>query len=374
MFNILLVDDEELALTTLRYALPWKDYGFTDIHFTTSSLDALEFLKKQHFDACFVDIRMPDMNGLELISIAQHYTPATLFVIVSGYSDFSYAQQALKYDVLDYCLKPVVPEDCIPVLEKLNKRIFSKRISNDPLYTSRLLKEEAFCQEFLSCLTSENTECNELTLLLVRTNNLIAILSQIDQLLPAQVFFLGKGEALIIWKGILDPNNLALLLKDFLQSTLLIYDTVSANTVSFQNAVKYLCVTCHSSDINVTGIQRIPSVQEEAAVYFSNILSYIDANYANHLTLQNLAHDFGINYSYLSQLFKKTIGISFTQYLTNIRLKHACELLSSTYKPIIDIAESVGFNDYHYFCNTFKNNFSMTPSQYRNVTEKEIDS
>lgn len=374
MFNILLVDDEELSLTTLQYALPWKEYGFTDIHSTTSSLDALELLKKRQFDACFVDIRMPDMNGLDLIAAAQQYTPETLFVVVSGYSDFSYAKQALQYDVLDYCLKPVVAEDCIPVLEKLTKRIFSRRLAHDPLYASRLLKEEDFCQEFLSRLLTDNAECRKLTLLLVRSDNLTTILKKASQLLPAQVIFISKNEALLIWKDFSDTNQLLFLYNDCQQSALLIHDTTPPKASSFQSSFKRLCITCQSQDATATGIQSIPSVHNETASYFSNILSYIDINYAQNLKLQDLAHMFGINYSYLSQLFKKTIDMSFAEYLTNIRLKHACELLSNSYKPIIDIAEEVGFNDYHYFCNIFKRYYSMTPSQYRNASGKENDS
>lgn len=374
MFNILLVDDEELALTTLRYALPYKEYGITDIHCTTSSLDALELLQKQRFDACFVDIRMPGMNGLDLIEAAQQYNSETVFVIVSGYSDFSYAKKALQFGVLDYCLKPIAPEDCIPVLEKLSNCIVASRLKHDPLYISKLLTEETFCKKFLSRLVLKSAECKELTLLLVRSNNLFTALKQLDTLFPAKVLFLAKDAAILIWTEFLDSVRFDFLSKDYLPDVLLIYSTTTPSIESFQSAFKILQTQYHSQGSNKVGIIKTPTVHEETSAYFSNILSFIETNYASHLTLQDIAFKFAINYSYLSQLFTKILKKSFAEYLTNIRLTHACELLSNTDTRITTIAESVGFNDYHYFCNLFKRYYSMTPMQYRNTSRKEADS
>ena len=165
MYSLLLVDDEEFALAALRHALPWEAYGFTDIYTLTSSLDAWELLTKQRIDACFIDIRMPGMSGLELLAQASRQNLETLFVVVSGYSDFSYARQAIQFGVLDYCLKPVSEEECRPVLEKLALHLPQNRLSHDPAYVSRLLAEQDFCRGFLSGLTADG--CAQLTLLLI---------------------------------------------------------------------------------------------------------------------------------------------------------------------------------------------------------------
>ena len=89
VFRVLLVDDEELMLVTMRCAIAWQKYGFTNITAVSDPQKALRLLQEEHFDAAMVDIRMPGMNGLEMIEAAQKYGVSTGFVIVSGYADFS---------------------------------------------------------------------------------------------------------------------------------------------------------------------------------------------------------------------------------------------------------------------------------------------
>src|SRR5699024_7758133 len=89
-------------------------------------------------------------------------------------------------------------------------------------------------------------------------------------------------------------------------------------------------------------------------------------HYTEKISLRHLSKEFGVNYTYLSQLFKKTTGKSFSEYLTEIRLSHACHLLKDTELKITLISERVGFNDYHYFCNVFKHEYTVSPLQYRN--------
>ena len=371
MYSLLLVDDEEFALAALRHALPWEAYGFTDIRTATSSQDAWEILITGRIDACFIDIRMPVMSGLELLARARRQNLETLFVVVSGYSDFSYAKQAIQYGVLDYCLKPVSEEECRPVLEKLARQIPLNRISPDSAFASRLLAEPDICRDFLSGLHADTSP--QLTLLLLRTPELRRVLLALDSLRPAQVLFLGEDEAFLIWINSPNEDIFISFLENWRQTALLIYGTTPPDPASFQSAFRRMRITCHSQSTAPTGIVKLPWANEETSAYLADILSYIEEHYAKRLTLQDLSSRFGVNYSYLSQLFKKMTGQTFEKHLAAIRLTHACRLLSDTYMPIADIAENVGFRDYHYFCTAFKRFCSMTPSQYRDArhsTEK----
>ena len=101
LFRVLLVDDEKLALASLKFAFPWAEYGFTEILATTNPAEALSLLQKERIDAAFVDIRMPKISGLDLLESSRKMGLPTVFIIVSGFSDFSYAHQALRNNDLD---------------------------------------------------------------------------------------------------------------------------------------------------------------------------------------------------------------------------------------------------------------------------------
>ena len=119
IFRVLLVDDEKMALVSTRHSFDWEKYGFFDVRETENPLKALEMLETQRFDAVFVDIRMPEVSGLELMERMQG--TQSEFIVLTGYSDFEYARAAIKLRAFDYCLKPVQPEESAPLLSKLKK-------------------------------------------------------------------------------------------------------------------------------------------------------------------------------------------------------------------------------------------------------------
>ena len=368
MFRVLLVDDEELALVSLRYSFPWEEYGFTDIITTTDPRYALQCLTQQQIDAAFVDIRMPEITGLELIQKARENHSAAQFVIVSGYSDFAYAKEALHLGALDYCLKPVSSDEAVFTLKKLFEQIYMQRLAQDPQLAALLLSDLSSCQDFLQKIQSDDTLSETLTLVYVRANEL-RFLSQITKQPPLFLLF-SVQEALLIWNLQLSESELSNLLAPFFSQALFITDYTKSTANAFQASIKRLRVECHNRCHTETGFIQLSNISSEMTDYFSSMLSYIDNHYAENLKLQDLSHQFGVNYTYLSQLFKKMIGKSFPEYLTGIRLSHAQRLLSDTEMKITLIAETVGFNDYHYFCNVFKNNFSMSPAQYRNAMKR----
>ncbi len=97
----------------------------------------------------------------------------------------------------------------------------------------------------------------------------------------------------------------------------------------------------------------------------NRILSYIAANYQERISLGTLSERFFISREYISRLFKKETGISFIKYLTDIRLRHASELLLLTDLSLNEIAQNVGFSDSAYLIRVFKNRYRLTPMEYR---------
>lgn len=123
MYHILIVDDEKIERRGIQFLLKQIDLDVKwDIEEAANGRDALELLKQKQFDIMFTDIKMPFMDGLQLIEEAVKLDAEMKTVIFSGYGEFEYARKALAFRVVDYMLKPVEPEE----FEKLIKRIISQ--------------------------------------------------------------------------------------------------------------------------------------------------------------------------------------------------------------------------------------------------------
>ena len=97
----------------------------------------------------------------------------------------------------------------------------------------------------------------------------------------------------------------------------------------------------------------------------SQIIQYLNANYASHIQLMDLASRFHISRNYASVLIKKYTDMTFSEYLNSLRLARARKLLSGTSQSISEVAEHAGYEDYFYFSKLFKKTFGVTPAQYR---------
>ncbi|MBR5371483.1 MAG: helix-turn-helix domain-containing protein [Oscillospiraceae bacterium] len=96
---------------------------------------------------------------------------------------------------------------------------------------------------------------------------------------------------------------------------------------------------------------------------------YIDRNYMNEdLSLRIVADTVGLSPSYLSAVFKREMKQNFSEYLTEVRIRHAKELLCCTSKLIYEVAYAVGFRDYRYFGQIFKKQTGQTPRQFQSST------
>ncbi len=122
-YTILLVDDESAVREGIRSRTPWEEYNFRVVGEAGNGIEALELVEELNPDVVLTDIRMPYLDGMELIKQIRVSHPATTLVILSGYDEFTYAQQAMHYDVIEYVLKPVSVDDLCRLLKRLGKRL-----------------------------------------------------------------------------------------------------------------------------------------------------------------------------------------------------------------------------------------------------------
>jgi two-component system response regulator YesN len=153
-----------------------------------------------------------------------------------------------------------------------------------------------------------------------------------------------------------------LLWEEFIYS----YDQLTDSFGAVQDVIAYLKAMLAGSfqQANVAGAQQIKNRSLKA------ILHYVEEHYREELTIPILSDKFNVNANYISQLFRKETGATFTQYVTGLRIEHACRLLSGTDLPINEVAEQAGYSDYFYFSRIFKRAKGTTPSSYRTLAHE----
>ncbi len=119
MLKVLLVDDEPFIVQGLSLLLDWEKEGCEIAATAQNGKEALAYLRSNKVDLIIADIKMPEMTGLELLeTIRREQVSDAYFVILSSYSDFSYAQQAIRYSCMDYVLKPVEKDVLTEIIRK----------------------------------------------------------------------------------------------------------------------------------------------------------------------------------------------------------------------------------------------------------------
>ncbi|RUT39319.1 response regulator [Paenibacillus anaericanus] len=143
MYKAIVVDDEKWIVEGIKAGVNWGKYGFEVIGQADNGLDALQLIKTLHPDLVLTDIKMPEMNGLELIKNGRVASPETLFVVLSGHAEFAYAQRALNYGTFGYCLKPFEIEEIHSMLARVAESLEEKLKASSPSFSVDMY--EAIC-------------------------------------------------------------------------------------------------------------------------------------------------------------------------------------------------------------------------------------
>jgi two-component system response regulator YesN len=139
MYKIVIVDDEEIVREGIRDNVEWAALGLEFAGEAEDGLQAYELVKKQNPDILLVDICMPHMDGLEFSRLVKDTHPDCKVIIVTGYDEFDYAQQAIRLGVDDYILKPITCAELTELLEKVVKELDLEKMQQREV---RHLKEQ----------------------------------------------------------------------------------------------------------------------------------------------------------------------------------------------------------------------------------------
>jgi len=387
MRKLLMVEDEAIVRLGLRHLVRWEEFGIRWEAEASNGREAIAILESGPIDVVVTDIRMPEMDGIELVKWIKERNLDVQIVVVSSYNDFAYVQEALRLGVADYLHKPTMTKEEIEAaLRRIVARLDqAKRAA--PL-------EDVSPPESLQALLASLPEGGEpfghrgsaaaalaaapfqdgYRLVLLRLAN-----EQADEAIRSSIRSLLNGFALRL-KGTVtaSPANgtFAWLMpagRDGEDHELDRVLTEARRSIAnlLQATLQYGASDVYRSaeELLVAYEEAAARTAETAAGYHQSVRmakEYVDRHFRSDLTLAECARHVHVSPGHLSRLFPKELGMSFSDYVTRKRLEHASVLLRSTNKKVHQISEEAGYQNPHYFSKQFKEAFGVTPREYRN--------
>lgn len=153
MYTIVVADDEEELRSAIVRRINWEEIGFSVVGEAENGIEALELVDRLEPDLLLTDIRMPFISGIELARQVREVRPATQIAFLSGYDDFTYAQQAIQYNIISYLLKPITMAELTAELVQIKRRL-------DTIFAefAQRKKESGGAEEFLLPLLMDSSQ------------------------------------------------------------------------------------------------------------------------------------------------------------------------------------------------------------------------
>lgn len=329
----------------ILHSIDWNRLSINAFEANNGST-AYDMMCKEKYDIVLLDIKMPGLSGLELIDkLRNSFTSLdTVFIILSGYAEFSFAKQAMKYGVKHYLLKPAAEEEIVSTLEKIILELKEKNISHEKLL-SLINKIASFVRD---CKLQEaKDEMKELFLILKECKVKQTCVNYCMELF------------VLIIRQCEDYQQISKYLKRCSEFDL------NTSIRDMYNLI--LQTVMEINDIN----EIVRSRKYSKSVRLS--LDYISENISNEeLTLSHISNQLFMNSDYFGKVFKKEMKENFNDYLSKLRIKKAQEIIGDNANDKIgEIAEKVGFgSNSQYFSQVFKKYTGYTPKEYKAVLVK----
>lgn len=131
MFRVVLIDDERLIVEGLRRVVKWSDYGCEVVATAEDAISGAETIRRAQPDILFTDIRMPGESGLTMLAGLRSEFPEMQVTVLTGYRDFSYAQEAIRLGVTRFLLKPSKMDEIHEALSAMTAQLKKGRQNDE---------------------------------------------------------------------------------------------------------------------------------------------------------------------------------------------------------------------------------------------------
>jgi two-component system, response regulator YesN len=369
--HILVVDDEKTIREGLRRTI---SSAFADIRVSTaaSAAEALSILVRERVHVVFLDIMMPGMNGLELLAEARGTYKGIEWIVVSAHSEFAYAQEALRLGAKDYILKPFGKEHIVKLVTELQEEWRKK--DQGTVHSGLLEQNLNYLREAVFRRWIQGLDIGRFDLSSIRDEylrfHLLAVTLESNPELSLRNFIVEN-----VMTEYIQQNGKGFIInmdEDFLVGVVALIDDVEA--AAFKNGAESHLNYClkvpyqlYMSDLmedfyaipsKIRKIHTTTAEEEEPSSESKNdiidiAIQYMKRCYQENLSLELISSVVYLNPVYFSKLFKQKTGTGYKEYLTNLRMERATELLG---KPEPDV---------RHFTQVFRKHYDCTPSQYR---------
>ena len=410
--RIIVVDDDKIIRMGLIKILNKLFENHEIVGDFQNGLLAFEYLKENdgQVDLVITDIKMPIMTGIQFVEKAnKELKHPPIFLVLSGYDEFTYVRDTMKYGAFNYLLKPIKKDELKKVVEEVEIKIEELK-KKDKIMTKSI---EVIKKDFFKHLLFSNSDIN------IRTDKSLLENIQLDEGYYYQMVVLpiNKEEKEFnnkllnsYFKEVSNNNKIEYIY--FLYSDnvyIVFYFNISDVTnlideksnVFIENGISVFILECTNKIWEVREHSKLVRKVKEKMLYNKNskkyyvddlnelsdileddknlysatsiklAIQFITKNFNNNITLKDVADEVFLSQNYLSELFKKETGEGFYEFLSNYRVKRAKELLVTTNLKIYEVAESVGYNDSITFGRAFKKITGTTPNNFRNNKARE---
>lgn len=383
----LIVDDEFNVRYVIRQLGQWDMHGITDILEASNGEEAKGIIERENPEIIFTDVKMPGMDGIEIIEWLNAISYPGKVILITGFDDYSFMRKAIQCASFDYLLKPIEADSFNKTLgaavesweseeeERKYKEtgVFEdvKKLHLNQLITQACNGKHFEATEIASCLPPASEY--ELTLISfyqmhhsdpyiqLLANELVerawgnAFALQNDQNLCLVISIQGQWLMIEEWISQQFDIPVRLVNGDAIKSI----DEISQSFQLIQKAV---------DDQNFRSIHRLNDLDD--ARRMQDIVSYVDMYYMEELSLEKLANRFFLSREHISRKFKQHTGMPLSKYIMKLRIEQAKCWLNETDESIYSISLMLGYQDEKYFSKLFKKVVGMTPFEYRNLEKK----
>lgn len=406
MLKILLVDDEPTVRKGILTCIDWDKHGFAIVGEANNGAVALEkaLLLKPHI--ILSDICMPVMDGIKLVEHLKEQLPDSKVIIMSGYDEFEYAKSLMKMKVTDYLLKPVAEEELIEVLNKLAKEIADEELKRSKMETTNKLLCENLPQiksRFMKKILDgslpgsrfskwtdiikvqpEPDRCNYAILLMaldnfgVITNKISAEEQDLYNFAAANIveeIINQTASGFLSYHGLEHFTGLIFVNREHSCDLDQINQLIAVSLKKYLNQRAFIVIgepVADMTDIPRSYHEALGLINEKMfkgkRTIIQIALRYIEENYDKDISLAAVAKAAYVTPNYLSRVFKEEMNANFVDWLNQVRIGKAKDLLAFTGLKTYEIAEKVGYKDYKYFSAMFKKLTGYSPKDYSSLS------